>query len=126
MFGYTREDIAGMIDVYVKPMYDLTVFELFGNLFMSLGGAMGPSGPNYGHDEETTQRPAETTPPMAVAPPEKLPDDGKENGKLLGYVSDGKLEDVFVDLNGDGSVCDIVSRGVAKGESEQDVIIDIS
>ena len=36
------------------------------------------------------------------------------------------MHDKILTPNGDGSVCDIVSRGVAKGESEQDVIIDIS
>jgi Fe-S cluster assembly scaffold protein SufB len=46
--------------------------------------------------------------------------------KILTNFDQTAKAEITVDLNGDGSVCDIVSRGVAKGESEQDVIIDIS
>ena len=46
--------------------------------------------------------------------------------KILTNFDQTAKAEITVDLNGDDSVCDIVSRGVAKGESEQDVIIDIS
>jgi len=46
--------------------------------------------------------------------------------KLLTNFDQTAKAEIKVDLNGEDSSCDIVSRGVAKGESEQDVIIDIS
>ena len=46
--------------------------------------------------------------------------------KILTNFDQTAKAEITVDLNGEDSVCDIVSRGVSKGESEQDVIIYIS
>ncbi len=46
--------------------------------------------------------------------------------KILTNFDQTAKAEITIDLNGEDSVCDIVSRGVAKGESEQDVIIDIA
>ena len=46
--------------------------------------------------------------------------------KILTNVDQTAKAEMVVALDGDDSKCDIISRGVAKGESEQDVVIDIS
>ena len=46
--------------------------------------------------------------------------------KILTNEDQTAKAEMVVSLDGDDSKCDIISRGVAKGESEQDVVIDIS
>ena len=46
--------------------------------------------------------------------------------KILTNFDQTAKAEIVVELNGDGSTCDIISRGVAKGESQQDVVIDIA
>ena len=46
--------------------------------------------------------------------------------KILTNEDQTAKAEMIVSLDGEDSKCDIISRGVAKGESEQDVVIDIS
>lgn len=46
--------------------------------------------------------------------------------KILTNFDQTAEAQIVANLNGDNSKCDIISRGVAKGQSKQDVIIDIS
>ena len=46
--------------------------------------------------------------------------------KILTNADQTAKAELIVTLDGDDSSCDIISRGVAKGESVQDVVIDIS
>lgn len=46
--------------------------------------------------------------------------------KILTNFDQTAKAEIVVALDGDGSKCDIISRGVAKGTSKQDVVIDIS
>lgn len=46
--------------------------------------------------------------------------------KILTNFDQTAKAEITVNLDGEDSTCDIVSRGVAKGESEQDVVIDLS
>lgn len=46
--------------------------------------------------------------------------------KILTEGDQHAKAEMQVDMNGDGSTCDIISRGVAKGESYQEVVIGIA
>ena len=46
--------------------------------------------------------------------------------KILTNSDQTAKAELIVTLDGDDSSCDIISRGVAKGESQQDVVIDIA
>ena len=46
--------------------------------------------------------------------------------KILTTGSQHATAEIHVDMNGDGGTCDIISRGVAKEDSSQEVILGIS
>lgn len=46
--------------------------------------------------------------------------------KILTNLDQTAKAEIVVSLDGDGSKCDIISRGVAKGSSRQDIVIDIA